>query len=103
MTKFIRIVCSLLKILLNYKFWLNFICTSKPRETIKIRKINKIVGIKNGKINNLHSKKMRNFNTSNTVGREDFDPESANRLVLFEGKALPASVDKKSIDMDHDF
>jgi len=46
---------------------------------------------------------MRNFNTSNTVGREDFDPESANRLVLLERKALPASVDKKSIDMDHDF
>jgi len=52
MTKFIWIVCSLLKILLNYKFWSNFICTSKPRETIKIRKINKIISIKNGKINN---------------------------------------------------
>lgn len=41
------------------------------------------------------------FDTSNTVGREDFDPESADRLLLFEGRALPASVDKKSIDMDH--
>lgn len=40
------------------------------------------------------------FDTSNTVGREDFDPESADRLLLFEGRALPASVDKKSIDMD---
>lgn len=41
------------------------------------------------------------FDASNTVGREDFDQESVDRLVFFEGRALRASVDKKSINMDH--
>lgn len=39
----------------------------------------------------------------NTVGREGFDLESADQPVLLEEKAIPASVDKKSIDMDHNF
>lgn len=76
----------------------------KLRKTIKIKKINKIIGTKRLRklITFIRKRCATLIHQIQSVEKISIRNRQID-LFSLKGKALPASVDKKSIDMDHDF